>query len=137
MTYWFSSQFKYDNHVCGHSFKPEIVCPKKKITFINERQNVKLIITADIECCIVEVPTNDGNYVIAEHIPISIGYIWQGNFKYYFGLDCIKRFARDLLEIETENNFKHKEKMVLTKKIIYIMKPIPLLIFVINFVLIK
>ena len=33
-------------------------CPKKKhITFINEhkRQNIKNIITADIECCIVEV----------------------------------------------------------------------------------
>ena len=33
-TYWFNSQIKYDKHVCGHSFKPEIVCPKKKhITF--------------------------------------------------------------------------------------------------------
>ena len=61
-TYWFNSQIKYDNHICSHYFKPEVVCPKKKhITFINEhkRQNKKNIITADIECCIVEVASND------------------------------------------------------------------------------
>ena len=43
-TYWFKSQIKYDNHVCSHSFKPEIVCPKKKHnTLVNEhkRQNIK------------------------------------------------------------------------------------------------
>ena len=104
-TYWFNSQIKYDNHVCGHSFKPEIVCPKKKhITFINEhkRQNIENFITADIECCVIDVTFNNCKYVIAEHIPISLGYIWQGNFKYCFALDCIKRFARVLLEIETE-----------------------------------
>ena len=28
-TYWFDSQIKYDKHVCCHSFKPEIFCPKK------------------------------------------------------------------------------------------------------------
>ena len=41
-----------------------------------------------------------------------MGYIWQGNFKYYFGLDCIKRFASDLLQIETENNFKRNKQMI-------------------------
>ena len=74
-TYWFDSQIKYDKHECNNSFKPEIVCPKKKkITFINEhkRHNIKKVITADIECCIVEVATNDCIYVIAEHIPISV-----------------------------------------------------------------
>ena len=118
-TYWFDSKTKYDKHECNNSFKPEIVCPKKKhITFINEhkRQNIKNTITADIECCIVEVSTNYCKYVIAEHIPIVVGYTWQGNFKHYFGLDCIKRFARDLLEIETENNFKHNEKMIFTEE---------------------
>ena len=43
-TYWFDSQIKYDKYECSHSFKPEVVCPKKKkITFINEhkRQNIK------------------------------------------------------------------------------------------------
>ena len=125
-TYWFNSQIKYDKHECNNSFKPEIVCPKKKhITFINEhkRQNIKNIINADIECCIVDprsgftdVTPNDCKYVIAEHIPIAVGYTWQGNFKHYFGLGCIKRFARDLLEIETENNLKHNEKMVFTEE---------------------
>ena len=43
-------------------------------------------------------------------------YTWQGNFKHYFGLGCIKRFAIDLLEIETENNFKHNEKMIFTEE---------------------
>ena len=60
-TYWFNSQIKSDKHECNNSFKPEIVCPKKEyITFINEhkRQNIKNIITAEIECCIVEVSTN-------------------------------------------------------------------------------
>ena len=104
-TYWFDSHIKYDKNEYNNSFKPEVVCPKKKkITFINDhkRQNIKIVMTADIECCIVEVATNDCKYVIAEHIPISVGYIWQGYFKYYIGLDCIKRFASDLLEIETE-----------------------------------
>ena len=99
--------------------KPEIVCPKKKhITFINEhkRQNIKNIITADIECCIVEVSTNDCKYLIAEHVPIAVGYTWQGNFKHYFGLGCIKSFARDLLEIETENNFKRNKQMIFTEE---------------------
>ena len=109
-TYWFNSQIKYDKHECNNSFKPEIVCPKKKhITFINKhkRQNIKNIITADIECCIVDprsgftdVSTNDCKYVKAEHIPIAVGYTWQGNFKHYFGLGYIKRFAKDLLEID-------------------------------------
>ena len=101
-TYWFNSQIKYDNHICSHSFKPEYICPKKnKITFINEhkRHNIKSIITTDIECSIVNVSSNDCKQVRAQHIPISVGYIWQGSFKYYFGFDCIKRFARDLLGI--------------------------------------
>ena len=118
-TYWFNSQIKYDKHECKNSFKPEIVCPKKKhITFINEHkcQNIKKIINADIECCIVEVATNDCKYVIAEHIPIAVGYTWQGNFKHYFGLGCIKRFARDLLEIETENNFKRNKQMIFNEE---------------------
>ena len=118
-TYWFDSPIKYDKHECNNSFKPEIVCPKKKhINFKNEhkRQNIKKVITADIECCFVEVSTNDCKYVIAEHNPIAVGYTWQGNSKHYFGLGCIKRFASDLLEIETENKFKHNEKMIFTEE---------------------
>ena len=118
-TYWFNSQIKHDNHICSHSFKPEIACPKKKhITFINEhkRQNSNNFKTAHIKCCIVDVTTNNRKCVIFEHIPISTGYIWQGNFKYYFGIDGIKRFASDLLEIETENNFKHDGVMIYTEE---------------------
>ena len=38
-TYWFKSQIEYDKHVCGHSFKSEVICPKKKhITFINQHK---------------------------------------------------------------------------------------------------
>ena len=84
-TYWFDSQIKYNKLECNNSFQPEVVCPKKKkITLINEhkRQNLKSIITADIEYCIVEVATNGCKHVIAEHIPISVSYIWQCNFKY-------------------------------------------------------
>ena len=54
--------------------------------------------------------------MIAEHIQISIGDIWQSIFKYYFVIDCIKRFARDLLEIETENNFKLNKPMIFTEE---------------------
>ena len=45
-----------------------------------------------------------------------MGYTWQGNFKHYFGLGCIKSFARDLLEIETENNFKRNKQMIFTEE---------------------
>ena len=45
-----------------------------------------------------------------------MGYIWHGNFKYYFGLDCIKGFASDLLEIETENNFKRSKQMIFNEE---------------------
>ena len=118
-TYWLNSQIKYDKHECNHSFKPDIVCPrKKKITFINEhrRQNIKYFITADLECWVADVTTKTHKYVRAEHIPISVGCIWQNNFKYYFGLDFIKRYASDLLEIETENNFKCNKQMIFTEK---------------------
>ena len=45
-----------------------------------------------------------------------MGYIWQGNFKYYFGLDCIKISTSDLLEIETENNFKRNKQMIFNEE---------------------
>ena len=38
-SYWFNSQIKYHKHESSHSFKPEIVCPKKKhINCINESE---------------------------------------------------------------------------------------------------
>ena len=45
-----------------------------------------------------------------------MGYTWQCKFKHYFGLGCIKRFARDLLEIETGNNFKRNKQMIFTEE---------------------
>ena len=37
------SQIKYDKHECSHTFKPEVVCPKKKkITFMNEHKGQKI-----------------------------------------------------------------------------------------------
>ena len=36
------------------------------------------------------------------------------NFKYYFSLDCIKRFARDLLEKEIENFSKFNKNLMFT-----------------------
>ena len=87
---------------------------KNILLFTNEhkRQNIKIIITADIECCVTDVTTNSNEYVIAEHIPISVCYIWQSSFNYYFGLDCIKRFDSGLMEIETEKNFKRIKQMI-------------------------
>ena len=38
------------------------------------------------------------------------------NFEYYFGLACLKTFARDLLEIENEKNIKYSKKMIFNKE---------------------
>ena len=38
------------------------------------------------------------------------------NSKNYFGLDFIERFARDLLDIENENNRKDNKKMISNKE---------------------
>ena len=45
-----------------------------------------------------------------------MGYIWQCNFNYLFGPDCIKRFASHLLEIETQNNFKRNKQMIFNEE---------------------
>ena len=79
---------------------------------INVRK--KSLITADIKRFVVNVTLINNKYVIAEHIPIRIRYKWRstvvvGNFKHYIGLDCLKRFARDLIEKETENKIKYKK----------------------------
>ena len=79
-TYWFISQIDYDTHVFSHSFKHEIVFPKKKhITFINEhkRQKIKNIVTSDKECCVVNVNTISNKYVVAEQIPLKVSYKWR------------------------------------------------------------
>ena len=65
-TYWFDSQIKYDKHEYNNSFNPRLfVLRRRKLLLISEhkRQNIKNVITADIESCIVEVATNDCKYV--------------------------------------------------------------------------
>ena len=69
-----------------------LVCLRKKtITFMNEHKRQKKNIIADKEYCVIDVTTNSNKYVIAEHIPKSVGYIWQSSFNYYLGLECIKK----------------------------------------------
>ena len=54
--------------------------------------NQKYIVTADIECCVVNVATynNYNKYVIDEHIPISVVYLFNTQSKNYIGLNYIK-----------------------------------------------
>ena len=57
-THWFSLFVKDINHDCSQLFKPKIVRPnKKKIYYLNEleQQEIKNIITDDIECFVVDV----------------------------------------------------------------------------------
>ena len=122
-TYWFCSQHKYETHECCVQIKPKIVCPKLKQTkFKNQhrQQEVNNVIFSDIECYMKGTDEKIGSntYKISENVPIAIGYSWHskdevlskdevynrsGNLlcRSYFGLDCIKDYVRDLLEIET------------------------------------
>ena len=43
-----------------------------------------------------------------------MGYKFNDESKYYFGPDCIKRFATDLPTIDTENNFQCNKQMIFT-----------------------
>ena len=107
-----------NTNVATLSNQRSFVLRKKHFTFIkeHEHQNIKNFITFDIECCVFDVSTNNNKYVIAEHFPIAVGYKINNNYKYYFGLDYIKRFASDLLETETEKNIKRNEKMVFNEE---------------------
>ena len=82
-TYWFNPKIKFDKLESSHFFISEIASPKRKhMTFINEHKHRKIKnITADIECFVVDVTTNNCKYVIVIHILIIVGYIWQSNFK--------------------------------------------------------
>ena len=48
----------------------------------------------------------NNTYKIYYHIPIAFGFSFIGNYESYFGRGCIKYYVKDLLEIETENDFK-------------------------------
>ena len=58
----------------------------------------------------------DNTYKISEFVPIAIGFSWNGDYKSYFGSDCIKDYVKHLLEIETENNFKLNKPIMFNKE---------------------
>ena len=86
----------------------------------NVKKNTK---TADIECCVVNITTHRNKYVIAENIPISVGYICEAQPKKLWirtsghvppqtksrltttsNATSVLNVSKDLLlEIETEN----------------------------------
>ena len=118
---WFATQQKYETHECCTQTEPKIVRPKiKQIKFKNhyKQQEVKNVIYSDIECYMDSINKKivDNTHKISDHVPIVVGFIWgtkveapnNGSYKSYFGPDCIKDYVKDLLEIETENNFKLK-----------------------------
>ena len=100
--------------------KSKIVCPKlKQIKFKNHyKQEVKKVIYSDIECYMdsINKKIGDNTYKIFDHVPIAIGFSWNGDYKSYFGPDCIKDYVKDLLEIETEINFKLNKPIIFNKE---------------------
>ena len=93
---------------------------KKQIKFKNhyKQQEVKNVIYSDIECYIDSINEKIGNntYKISDHVPLAIGFSWNGDYKTYFGPDCIKDYVKDPLEMETENNFKLNIPMIFNKE---------------------
>ena len=65
---------------------------------------------------IVSKKIGDKTYKISNHVPIAVGISFNGSYKSYFGLNCIKDYVKDLLEIETENNFKLNIPMTFNKE---------------------
>ena len=49
-------------------------------------------------------------------MPLAIGFSWNGDYKTCFGPDCVKDYVKDLLEIETENNFELNIPMMFNKE---------------------
>ena len=66
----------------------------------------------------------DNTYKISDHVPIAVGFSWgtrggapnNRNYKSFFGPDCIKDYDKDLLKMETENNFKLHISMIFNKE---------------------
>ena len=85
---------------------------------------MKNITYSDIECYIesVKEKIGDNTYKISDHVPIAVGFSFNGNYKSNFGLNSIKDYDKDLLEIETEKNFKLNIPIIFNKKINYITK---------------
>ena len=59
---------------------------------------MKNVIYSDIECYMdsTNKKIGDNTYKISDHVPIAIGFSWNGDYKSYFGPDCIKDYVKDL-----------------------------------------
>ena len=92
-TYCFDTQQKFQTHGCCAQTKPKILCPKlKQINFKNhyKQQEVKNVIYSDIECFMDSINKNigDNTYKISDHVPIALGFSFNGDCGSYFGPDC-------------------------------------------------
>ena len=118
---WFPNQQKYEPHECCTQIKQKIVCPKlKQIKFKNhyKQQEMKNVIYRDIKCYMDSIDKKivDNTYKISDQVPIAIAFSWSVDYKSNFGLDCIKDCVKELLEIETEKNFKLNKSIILNKE---------------------
>ena len=118
---WCPAQQKYETYECCTQIKSKFVCPKlKQINFKNyyKQQKVKNVIYSDIECYMdsINKKVGDNTYKISDHVPITIDFSCNCDYKSYFGKDCNKDYVKDLLEIETEKNFKLNKPIILNKE---------------------
>ena len=76
------------------------------------------VIYNDIECYMVGIneKIGDNTYKTSGHLPNAIGFSWNGDYKSYFSPDCVKDCVRDVMEIETENNFKLNKPIIFNKE---------------------
>ena len=87
--------------------KTTIICPKlKQVKFKNyyKQQEMKNVIYSDFECYMDSINKKIGNNTnkISDHVLIAVGFSNNGNYKSYFGPDCIKDYVKDLLKMETQ-----------------------------------
>ena len=102
-------------HVAAHLTR-RLLAPRRRNLLLEININDgkwKNIITAPIEDCVVDVASQRNKY---QHLSKSVGYNFYHFVKNYFGHDCLKRVARDLLTIETEHNLKQNKQLIFTEE---------------------
>ena len=79
---------------------------------------MKNIIYSDIEGYMdsINKKIGDNTNNISDHVLIAIGLSCYGDYKSYFGPDCIKDYVKDLLEIKTQNNFNLNKPIKFNKE---------------------
>ena len=55
-------------------------------------------------------------YKVAGHVPIAVGSNFNGNYESFFGSDSNKDYFKDLMEIETKNNFKLNKPIIFNEE---------------------